>query len=498
MLAKYSNSTLIGADTSFYSPGRVSRHCHKFRQLPPLDSKDPSRYIQAMLDIVDQENVDLWISCSGVSTAVEDAQVKEILEKRTQCKAVQFGVEATKTLHDKDSFINFIRDECTLTVPETVEVTSYDDVLEVLLPEHHESNGNGKHNKPVHHKSKKHRLDEMMGPPEDSWWLPKASTDRQFILKPVGVDDQFRADMTLLPFSEQDVPGDKAAEEATRRHVKRLPISASKPWLLQEYIKGKEFCTHSLVVNGEVKCFVACPSAELLMHYEALPPPSESNLTAAMLKFTERVAEVMQRNSTDAGNGGFTGHLSFDFLVKHEDLDSDGEEEEREITLYPIECNPRAHTAVVLFRNCPEAATAYLDIIRGGGKKIANGNRHGEAHSTGEPLYPMNPSRYYWLPHDMFSLLIIPILSLAFSFVSAFLPSDWSLSTGSRPAIFSDAQTLIGHAIFWRDGSFTFDDPLPAWWLYHVYWPMQFLESLRTGKRWSRINVSTTKMFGLE
>ncbi|KAG9590125.1 hypothetical protein KCU90_g14242, partial [Aureobasidium melanogenum] len=49
---------------------------------------------------------------------------------------------------------------------------------------------------------------------------------------------------------------------------------------------------------------------------------------------------------------------------------------------------------------------------------------------------------------------------------------------------------------FWKDGTYEIWDPLPAWWLYHVYWPFQFAKSLVTGFKWSRINVSTTKMFG--
>jgi hypothetical protein len=49
--------------------------------------------------------------------------------------------------------------------------------------------------------------------------------------------------------------------------------------------------------------------------------------------------------------------------------------------------------------------------------------------------------------------------------------------------------------LYWRDGTLTVEDPVPFFVLYHLYWPMKFVESLRTGKKWSRINVSTTKMF---
>ena len=459
LLAKHTGHRVICADTSFLSPGGVSRYCDKFYQLPTPDQKQSSGYIQAMLDVVTTENVDLWISCSGVLSAIEDAQVKQILEKRTKCKAVQFDVEATRTLHEKDLFMTFVRDECKLTIPETVEVRDKKKVLNILLSQL-QNKGSGK-------------ISNSIEP------------QKQYILKPVGVDDAFRADMTLLPYSPTTAPKGMTPEEATRAHIERLPIAKTRPWLLQEFIKGKEFCTHSIVVNGKVKAFLACPSAELLMHYEALPPPEESGLTAAMLKFTETVATVMQKKTSTERSGGFTGHLSFDFLVKDEELTSDGE-----ITLYPIECNPRAHTATVLFNNCPEAAQAYLKVLQEDNK--TNGHAMTNGHSKERPFYPEDPARYYWLPHDLVTLVLLPILAV-FLHVCGI-----SIGWESHENVRAQIQGFLDHLILWRDGSYSIDDPLPSWWLYHVYWPGQFLKSLWTGKKWSRINVSTTKMFGLE
>jgi catechol O-methyltransferase len=465
LLAKHSGHRLIGADTSYLSPGRVSRYCEKFYRLPTPDPKDSSSYIQAMLGIVANEKVDLWISCSGVLSAIEDAQVKQILEKRTSCRAVQFDVEATRTLHEKDLFMNFIRDECKLTIPETVEVRDKQAVLDILLRQlkAHGSGSSGKSNGIV----------------------PK----KQYIIKPVGVDDAFRADMTLLPYSPSTVPKGLAPEEATRQHIKKLPISDSRPWLLQEFVKGKEFCTHSIVIDGKVKAFLACSSAELLMHYEALPSPEESKLTSAMLTFTERVANVMQKRSSRERSGGFTGHLSFDFLVKDEELESGGD-----VTLYPIECNPRAHTATVLFNDCPEVAQAYLKVLNEDESKVnGNGVTNGDAKTA--PFYPEDPARYYWLPHDLVTLLLLPLLVLLAQLLATL---GFGEQPKERPYLRETTRTFLDHLILWRDGSFLIDDPLPAWWLYHVYWPGQFIKSLVTGRKWSRINVSTTKMFGLE
>lgn len=258
---------------------------------------------------------------------------------------------------------------------------------------------------------------------------------KKYIMKPVGVDDRARANMmTLLPF--------KSPSE-TNSYIQRLRVSKENPFQLQQYIDGPEYCTHALVIRGTVKAFVACPSSDLLMHYSALDP--KSTLTQKMLRFTEKVASD--------GGSSFTGHLSFDFLVEGEGED---------VKLYPIECNPRAHTAVVLFEKTPEMADAYLDVFTDGRKK-----REGA-------IFPERPiDSYCWMGHELVTLLIIPLLTLL-------------LGQGTLQGAKSDVAKFWNHLVCWRDGTFELWDPLPFLVLYHVYWPAQFLNSLIKGKTWSR------------
>ncbi|KAL4777276.1 hypothetical protein BDW60DRAFT_172484 [Aspergillus nidulans var. acristatus] len=99
---------------------------------------------------------------------------------------------------------------------------------------------------------------------------------KRFIMKPIGVNDKARGKMmTLLPLN---------SEEATSSYLTALDISKSTPFLLQEYITGEEYCTHSLVVRGKVKAFVVCPSSDMLMHDSAIPPGLV--LSVKMLEFT--------------------------------------------------------------------------------------------------------------------------------------------------------------------------------------------------------------------
>lgn len=405
---------VIGAD---FEPrgarvcGRVSNSLTRFRPLTkPTEASGSAAYTADLLRIIKHERVDLWVSCSGVASAVMDGEAKEAIEKATDCRAIQYNIKTTEMLHEKHSFIAHTA-SLGLTVPETHTITDRGAVRDIFAD--------------------------------------AKQSGRKYIMKPVGMDDSARADMTLLP---------RPSPAETDKHLARLNITPSNPWIVQQFIRGGEYCTHALVVRGRVKAFAACPSAELLMHYE--PLPDNAPLTQAMLAFTRTYAK--------AGGKSFTGHLSFDFLVEEADA---RQKDPAKITLYPIECNPRAHTAVVFFNDTPAMVEAYLSLL--------------EDVDVDAPLVtPVRPAKYYWIGHDLVEMGIISAYGL---FDGMTTLNDYA----------DELRELLSHILTWRDGTYERWDPLPWWWLYHVYWPMQFLNSILYSQPWSRINVSTTKMFGV-
>jgi hypothetical protein len=418
-LSKNTPHRIIGADISSISPGRFSNAIAKYYRLDTPHGDDAEPYIDSILSLIQTEKVNLWISCSSVVAAVEDGQVVRLAQASAKkdgrkFEAIQFNEDVVEKFHEKDKFIEYIS-SLNLNVPESHRCTSADEALDVLLRNHNDTN-QGKRK------------------------------DNKFILKPIGVDDHARtAMMTLLPF---------ASASKTTSYVKSLSISKTNPFQLQSFIRGSEYCTHALIIRGHVKAFTSCPSSELLMHYA--PLPAYSSLSQEMLKFTEKVA-------LDGGDT-FSGHLSFDFLVEGEGQD---------VVLYPIECNPRAHTAVVAFNDTPEMSDAYLSIFE---DAISDYNK-----ST--PVYPKAPVvSYFWVGHDVVEFGILPVLDVLSGY-------------GGWAGVREGWRTLAQHVLYWRDGTLTVEDPLPFLALYHLYWPAKFLVSLRTGKKWSRINVSTTKMF---
>ncbi|KAK7726486.1 hypothetical protein SLS63_007646 [Diaporthe eres] len=383
-------------------------------------------YVRDICKIVKDEGVDLWVSCSGVASAVEDAMVKEALDQMPpqdgrKCACIQFDVSMTSMLHEKSTFIDHAKG-LKLAVPETFEVTSHAEVLDALAA------------------------------------ATKENPDRKFILKPVGMDDANRANLTLFPFADPD---------DTEIFVRRRLISKISPWIVQQFIQGeREYCTHALVVNGAVRVFAACPSSELLMHYEALPPSDP--LAEDMLRFTTRLAA--------AAGTGFTGHLSFDFMAEEGWDGSD--------RLYAIECNPRAHTAVALFAQPGERmrgmVEAYMSAVNGSLEPLKKDN-------DGVPpeivWTPENALPRYWIGHDLVTRGLLPWLDVLL----------WEEHCGRL--VVDQAAELTQHVLYWKDGTFELWDPWPFVALYHHYWPRAILAAWRKGDRWSRLNVSTTKMF---
>ncbi|PHH68923.1 hypothetical protein CDD80_7153 [Ophiocordyceps camponoti-rufipedis] len=389
---------VVGADCSRLAAGRVSASLDAFYVLPspgPSPSSDDA-YVRAMVDIVRREGLDLCIFVSDVKAAVHDALASHLINEMTPAQTIQLNLSDIRTLDAKDTFARFVS-ALGLPTPDTRVVTSSAEAIDFLR-----------------------QRCGLRQPARDG-----------YLVKAVGVNDEARFDMPLLPLRSEAETLDKLAA---------VPFSAETPFVLQRFIRGPEFCTHALVVRGRVRAFVACPSSELLMHYVALP--SDSPLSRKMLAFTRAVV-----------GPDWTGHVSFDFL-----LGRDG-------VLYPIECNPRVHTAVVLFRDTPQLVDEYLRVLSP------------ERDDDDEVLFPSRPRRYYWVGQDLVEAIFCPLLA-----------GD---VTRLADGIVSFARRVWGS----RDGAWEAWDPWPWWWLYHVYWPARFAWMALKGEGWSRVNVSTGKVF---
>lgn len=116
-----------------------------------------------------------------------------------------------------------------------------------------------------------------------------------------------------------------------------VPIKPHNPWIAQELLQGKKFCTYSIMQNGEVKATSTYPVEYAI--------DGNSCLTFKPIVHPE----INEWISKLAKALNFTGQAGFDFIQT-----ADG-------TLYAIECNPRATSGAHLFTPENQLAQAFFN-----------------------------------------------------------------------------------------------------------------------------------------
>lgn len=101
--------------------------------------------------------------------------------------------------------------------------------------------------------------------------------------------------------------------------------------------------------------------------------------------------------------------------------------------------------------------------------------------STVRPLAGTKPRS--WLAHDLPARLLSKVAPVSLHPLLA------------APAVTNARLEVQDRSHFWRDPSFDWDDPMPFLALVGLQAPMWLIRQLRKGKGWSRINVSTGRVF---
>ncbi|MBD1850647.1 ATP-grasp enzyme [Leptolyngbya sp. ST-U4] len=342
----------------------------------PDPAKDWEGYQRKLRSIAEQEKVDLFIPVAIFAVIYPDGVNEHPLEG--YCEVLHFNADTTRMLDDKFAFAEKAR-SLGLSVPKSFKITAPEQVLNFDF----------------------------------------SQEQNPYILKSIPYDAVRRLDMTKLPC---------ATPEETAAFVNSLPISEDKPWIMQEFIRGKEYCTHSTVRNGKSTLYCCCPSSAFQVNYENVDKPEISDWITRLL----------------AGVDGI-GQASFDIIQTE-----DG-------TVYPIECNPRTHTAVTLFYNHPGVADAYLN-----------------PEPPAEPLHPLPDAKpTYWLYHELWRLneVLFP-----------------RKGTAKQPI--KQLQTWLSNITSGTDALFRVNDPLPFLMVHHWQIPLLILENLRQLRGWIRIDFN--------
>lgn len=146
------------------------------------------------------------------------------------------------------------------------------------------------------------------------------------------------------------------------QNIDKLHINTKNPWVIQDYIEGTEFCSYSIVKEGE-----------LLAHavYESKFHAGDG----ATIQFQSVYHEAINSWVTSfVKNFKFSGQIAFDFRVN-----PSGE-------VFAIECNPRLTSGIHLFRN-----RSLVQAFFGQGDKILKPQE--------EPMKMTLPILLYLLPN---------------------------------------------------------------------------------------------------
>lgn len=284
---------------------RFSRAVATFRTVPKPD--DPG-YVDAVLAVIEAEGVDVYVPVCSPVASHHDALVADAVAGR--CEVVHLGAADLQRVDDKAEFAALAA-SLGLGVPETHRVTDPQQVVDFDF----------------------------------------AASDKTYVLKSIGYDSVRRLDLTPLP---------RPTAAETAAFARSLPISEASPWILQEFVRGQEYCTHGTVRGGAVQVWACCESSAFQINYAMVDKPE---------------IEAWVRTFCDAL--GSTGQLSFDFIEGDDGV------------LRAIECNPRTHSAITMFAGHPDLARAYLD----------------DGVGVVTPLPGSRPT--YWLYHELWRLLTI-------------------------------------------------------------------------------------------
>lgn len=400
-LTKSGYNVILAEETpwSTFCAARFSNSVHKIYSLP---SGGGQAYIDALLHIATSKNIALFLPCSGVATAIEEAEAARLMKKQIpNLTAIIQNADLLETLHEKDRFIALVHS------------------LGIDAPAGH-----------------------LIKSPQDGLHLLKHTNNTRFLFKAATVpDDVGRSDMTTYPFLHPDNSVNWHATEQRLKFGMNIPICKDTPYLAQEFIGGlgaSEWCTHATVIDGRIAAFVCCPSNDMLMTYYNATHTIMGHRTR---KWTEEFLDKLARHPKWS-DSVLTGHFSFDFIHQPEND-----------RLVVIECNPRVHTAICLLRN---------DKLLG---QAMDGT-----YTNINPITPnLNVEPVSWLGHDL-------------------IARRWPLHYAKDPLSKAGID----------EGAWDKHDPWSYFGFYHVQWVGLLLIEVINLRRWSRINISTARIFSIK
>lgn len=242
----------------------------------PEVNDGPQQYIEALADVIQRERVHMLIP-----TCEEVFAVSRFRERLLPlCQVLVDEASKLSLLHNKWEFIDTAK-RLGFRVPETRLLTSAGEVQA---------------------------------------FLEEGDPLRRYVLKPVF--SRFASKVRI-------VRGGEAAGD--------IQVSSRYPWVGQQFIEGKPYCTYGIAHDGRLTAHAAYASK------------FTAGQGACVCFEREEHSGLQEWVACMVSAIRFTGQIAFDFI------------ETEDGALYPLECNPRATSGIHLFRAEDRLDRAFLD-----------------------------------------------------------------------------------------------------------------------------------------
>ncbi|GIW23022.1 MAG: hypothetical protein KatS3mg068_2029 [Candidatus Sericytochromatia bacterium] len=146
-------------------------------------------------------------------------------------------------------------------------------------------------------------------------------------------NDKFVLKPEFSRFASKTIINDKKPQT-----ISKINIDKKNKWVIQEFIEGEQYCSYTLARNGNITAHSSYPSKYFAgigstIYFENIKED----------KILEIVSKIVKKLN-------YTGQISFDFIKSKNDN-----------LFYPIECNPRTTSGVVLFDKEDNISKAFFE-----------------------------------------------------------------------------------------------------------------------------------------
>lgn len=249
-------------------------------------------------------------------------------------------------------------------------------------------------------------------------------------MKPITQFSLDRADFVAIP------SGARNGEERDDRFANFLKffegkVSPDTPYVATEYISGPEFSCNVIARHGKVIALSVSKSSAMQIDYDRVTVPG-----------IDRWVDIFMSHHR------LTGQYCFDFIRCN-----NGPEKNQ---VFAIECNPRAHSSLVLYDGLPRLEKAFFRALENSplGHQVLPPERL--------PMMPKGDAPHvYWLYNEIGKLFRQEID--LFQFIFCVLRS--------------------------KEAVFDMRDPMPFFALYCIQMPALLVDRVYTGEPWRVTNV---------